>query len=130
VAQVKVTFRPNKRGIAAAGRSESAHRELERRADKVISLAQALYEPHRKTGVYGRSFEKRRVRIRGMAAVQVVNTAPHADILERGSGPHVIEARNAQALFWPGARHPVKKVNHPGTPAYHLMRRALRAAGT
>lgn len=28
--------------------------------------------------------------------------------------PHVIRPRNAKALFWPGARHPVKKVNHPG----------------
>ncbi len=127
--QVKVTFRPNRSGVTAAGRSEAVHRELERRADRVIGLALQMYEPHRKTGEYGRSFEKRRIRVRGMAAVQVVNTAPHADILERGSGPHVIEPRNAQALSWPGARHPVARVNHPGTPAYHLMRRALRAAG-
>jgi phage virion morphogenesis protein len=29
--------------------------------------------------------------------------------------PHVIKAKNKQALFWPGARHPVKAINHPGS---------------
>jgi len=33
-----------------------------------------------------------------------------------GSKPHVIEARNKKALFWPGAKHPIKSVNHPGLP--------------
>lgn len=126
---VRVTFRPNQRTVQAAGRSNSVYRELERRTDRVQDLALALYEPHRKTGEYGRSFEKHRTRIRGMAAVQLVNTSGHSAILEHGSRAHVIEAKDAQALYWPGARHPVKKVNHPGTPALHIMRRALRAAG-
>lgn len=29
--------------------------------------------------------------------------------------PHVIRARNGKALAWPGMRHPVKQVNHPGS---------------
>jgi phage virion morphogenesis protein len=29
--------------------------------------------------------------------------------------PHVIRARHARALSWPGARHPVRSVNHPGS---------------
>jgi phage gpG-like protein len=33
-----------------------------------------------------------------------------------GSKPHVIEAKNKKALFWKGASHPVKSVNHPGLP--------------
>ena len=28
--------------------------------------------------------------------------------------PHVIRPKFKKALFWPGAAHPVKKVNHPG----------------
>lgn len=28
--------------------------------------------------------------------------------------PRTIRPRDKRALFWPGARHPVKKVNHPG----------------
>ncbi len=126
---VKVTFRPNSRGVAAAGRSNGVYRELEKRADRVIALAQTIYAPHAKTGAYGRGFEKRRERIRGMAAVQVVNTDEKAAWLEHGTRPHVIEPKDKQALAWPGGRHPVKRVNHPGTPALHILRRALRAAG-
>lgn len=44
---------------------------------------------------------------------------------EVGTKPHVIEARNKEALFWPGAAHPVKKVNHPGTQAKPHLRPAL-----
>ena len=127
--RVKVTFRPNGRGIRQAGNSESIFRELERRADRVEALAQALYAPHRKTGDYGRGFRKVRTRIGGKAAVQLINVSAVAAILEHGSRPHVIEPKNKQALAWPGGRHPVKKVHHPGTPAYHIMRSALRAAG-
>lgn len=126
---VKVTFRPNRRNVAAQGRSEGVYRNLEQRADHVIDLALEIYAPHRKTGDYGRGFEKRRERIRGMAAVSVVNTDGKARILEDGTRAHVIEPRDKQALHWPGARHPVARVNHPGTPALHILRRALRAAG-
>jgi hypothetical protein len=127
--QVKVTFRPNRAGMNAAGRSNSVYRELERRADKVIALAQEIYAPHAVTGDYGRGFRKERTRIGGKAAVTVSNVDPKAIILERGTRPHVIEPKDKQALAWPGGRHPVKKVNHPGTPALHILRRALRAAG-
>lgn len=127
--KVKVTFRANKAGQAKFGSSNGVYRELERRADRVKAEALALYEPHRKSGEYGRSFELERTRIGGKAAVRLRNASDHAEILEFGSRPHVIEPRNAKALYWPGARHPVARVNHPGTPAYHLMRDALRKAG-
>ena len=41
----------------------------------------------------------------------------YAAIHEYGgrTSPHVIEPRTAGALFWPGASHPVKRVNHPGS---------------
>ncbi len=126
---VKITFRPNARGVRAAGNSEKVFRELERRAARVERLALALYEPHRKSGDYGRAFRKERTRIGGRAAVRLVNDDWKADILERGTPPHVIEPKNKKALAWPGGRHPVRRVNHPGTPAYHFMRDALRAAG-
>ncbi len=129
MATVKVTFRPNRAGVRAAGRSESIYRELERRADKVIDLALAAYTPHAKTGDYGRAFEKHRIRVRGMAAVQVINTDPKADWLERGTPPHGIEPKDAKALSWPGARHSGARVSHPGCPAYHFVRNVLRGAG-
>lgn len=126
---VKVTFRPNRAGITAAGRSEGVHRELERRANRIKNVARGLAAPHYKTGDYDRSFETERVRIRGMAAVRLVNRSDHALILELGTPRHVIEPKDKKALAWPGGRHPVKRVDHPGTPAYHFMRNALRAAG-
>ncbi|MET0416058.1 MAG: hypothetical protein ABW022_08560 [Actinoplanes sp.] len=129
MAQVKVTFRPNRAGIQRAGNSEAAFRDLDRRGDRVIDLTLALYAPHRKTGDYGRGLKKVRTRIGGKAAVQVIATDPKSAILEHGTRPHVIEPKDKQALHWPGARHPVARVNHPGTPALHLLRRSLRAAG-
>lgn len=124
---IKVKIRINQSGVRAAGRSESVYRELGRRADRVIELARAIAPED--TGEYKRSFRKVRTRVRGKAAVEVVNDSGHSAIIEFGSGPHVIEPRNAKALFWPGARHPVARVHHPGTPAFHVLRRALRAAG-
>ncbi|MEU1309505.1 HK97 gp10 family phage protein [Streptomyces cinnamoneus] len=49
----------------------------------------------------------------------------YALYVEMGTGPHVITPRNKKALYWPGARHPVAKVNHPGTPAQPYLRPAL-----
>jgi hypothetical protein len=127
MADVRVTFKSNRAGQARFGNSNGVYRELERRAARVIQLAQQLAPMD--TGLYKRSFTTERTRIRGKAAVQVRNTAPYAAIIEHGSRPHVIEPKDAKALFWPGARHPVTRVNHPGTPAMHVLRTALRAAG-
>lgn len=126
---VKATFRANRSGVTAAGRSEGVHRDLESRADKVIALAREIAAPHYKTGDYNDSFKKERVRVRGAAAVRVTNTSDHAAILEHGSRPHIIEPSTKKALYWRGAAHPVRRVHHPGTPALHIMRNALRAAG-
>jgi hypothetical protein len=45
--------------------------------------------------------------------------------VEMGTPPHVITARNKKALYWPGAAHPVAKVNHPGTQPMPYLRPAL-----
>lgn len=46
--------------------------------------------------------------------------------LEEGTAPHVIRPKNKKALFWAGAAHPVKKVNHPGTKARPLLMDTLQ----
>ena len=38
--------------------------------------------------------------------------------LEKGTPAHVIRPKHKKALYWVGAAHPVKKVNHPGTKKY------------
>ena len=41
----------------------------------------------------------------------------YAAILQFGgkTSPHIIKPKNKKALFWPGAKHPVKSVKHPGS---------------
>ena len=41
----------------------------------------------------------------------------YARIVEEGSRPHTIRAKGKKALYWKGARHPVKSVRHPGSKA-------------
>lgn len=41
----------------------------------------------------------------------------YAIYVEKGTKPHVIRPRRKKYLYWEGASHPVKKVNHPGTEA-------------
>lgn len=61
---------------------------------------------------------------RGQLRVGVRNV-PYWSTVEFGSGPHEIRPVNAKALHWPGARHPVNRVFHPGTPAQPFIRPAL-----
>jgi hypothetical protein len=49
----------------------------------------------------------------------------YATDVELGTSPHVILPRNKKALSWPGADHPVARVNHPGTAPNPYLRPAL-----
>jgi hypothetical protein len=49
----------------------------------------------------------------------------YATDVELGTSPHVILPRNKKALSWPGADHPVARVNHPGTAPAPYLRPAL-----
>jgi hypothetical protein len=49
----------------------------------------------------------------------------YATDVEMGTAPHVIVPRNKKALSWPGADHPVARVNHPGTAASPYLRPSL-----
>lgn len=52
-------------------------------------------------------------------------TASYAPYVEFGTKPHVILPKNKKALYWPGAAHPVARVNHPGTKANDFMGRIV-----
>ena len=47
--------------------------------------------------------------------------AEYAKYVNDGTGPYVIEPVSAQALYWPGADHPVKRVIHPGIKGQHFV---------
>ena len=55
-------------------------------------------------------------------------TVHYAADVEFGTGPHVILPVNKKALYWRGASHPVKKVNHPGTAPNPYMERIITEA--
>jgi hypothetical protein len=54
--------------------------------------------------------------------------ASYAPYVEFGTKPHVILPKDKKALSWPGAAHPVARVNHPGTKPNDFMGRIVAAA--
>ena len=51
----------------------------------------------------------------------------YAEGVEKGTKPHIIRAKNKKALYWQGANHPVKVVNHPGSRAKPYLIPALKS---
>jgi len=51
-------------------------------------------------------------------------SAPYWHFVEYGTRPHIIRPRRRQALWWEGAHHPVRLVQHPGTQAQPFIRPA------
>lgn len=47
----------------------------------------------------------------------------YARAVHDGTKPHLIRPKRAKALFWKGAKHPVRVVRHPGTKANAFMTR-------
>jgi len=59
-----------------------------------------------------------------------LSVTPYAIFVNSGTRPHIIRPRTAKALYWPGAKHPVKMVHHPGTKANPFVERtAMKAEG-
>lgn len=54
--------------------------------------------------------------IKPFQAVIRANTK-YARGVEEGTRPHVIRPKKGKYLYWKGASHPVKLVNHPGSKA-------------
>ena len=51
----------------------------------------------------------------------------YAAIVEKGSKAHVIRPKNKKALYWKGAKRPVKLVNHPGSKAKPYLEPAFES---
>ena len=67
-----------------------------------------------KTGHLRRSIS---TKMGDMEATIHTSNLKYAPMVEFGTRPHIIRAKNKKALYWKGATHPVKKVNHPGSKA-------------
>lgn len=53
----------------------------------------------------------------------------YARMVSEGTRPHRIAAAPGKALSWPGAAHPVRAVNHPGTRPNPYVEEALAGVG-
>jgi phage gpG-like protein len=49
----------------------------------------------------------------------------YAPFIHDGTKPHVIRARRAKSLFFPGARKPIKAVQHPGIKGYKFLEKTV-----
>lgn len=56
--------------------------------------------------------------------------AKYAAWVHEGTSPYQIRPTSKKALFWKGAAHPVRVVNHPGIRANPFLRRAVENSQT
>lgn len=52
----------------------------------------------------------------------------YGPMIELGTKPHTIRPNTKFALYWKGANHPVKKVEHPGMKSFPYLRPALETS--
>jgi phage gpG-like protein len=104
---------------------------LEAGALQLLSWAQASFEdstkrpmpwPARKSGS-NPLLKKSRALQQSLRVIRVTNDSAsvgtdrvYAAFHQFGTRPYVIRPKKKKYLFWAGAKHPVKKVNHPGLP--------------
>ena len=55
--------------------------------------------------------------IKGLEATIHTSNIKYAPGVEFGTKAHIIKAKTKKALYWKGAKHPVKSVKHPGSKA-------------
>ena len=67
-----------------------------------------------KTGHLRRSIS---TKMGDMEATIHTSNLKYAPMVEFGTRPHIIRAKNKKALYWKGAKHPIRRVNHPGSKA-------------
>lgn len=101
-------------GLAVISITKRAFNDSSLRAAPWPNLSNGLPARLRKSGTLAKSV---RVVSSTDSAVVVGSDRKYAAIHQLGgtTPAHVILPRNGKALFWPGAAHPVKKVNHPGS---------------
>lgn len=70
-----------------------------------------------KTGHLRRSLNSNIKNTGGKTTGEVSTNVFYAYFVEGGTKAHIIKAKRKKALYWKGAKHPVKSVNHPGSKA-------------
>ncbi|MFI0406585.1 hypothetical protein [Actinomadura sp. 3N508] len=106
---------------------QGVQNHLDTVADRVAAAARTSAARHVGNGSYLRSIKVVRAAPDGHGRL-VVSEDEQAAAVEFGVRPHIIRAAPGQALWWAGAAHPVRQVNHPGSPAFHVLGNAADAA--
>lgn len=96
---------------------------VEQNAGVLVERAKA--KAPKRTGYMANTIDHETKRIPGGAEATVGPHTDYAIFVEFGTRPHVILPVNKKALYWKGARHPVKSVHHPGTQPHPFLRPAL-----
>ena len=55
--------------------------------------------------------------VKGLEATIHTSKLKYAPMVEFGTKAHIIRPKNKKALYWKGAKRPVKQVSHPGSKA-------------
>lgn len=64
---------------------------------------------------------------RSRMAVSISANTPYAEPVHEGYGPFEIVPRAKKALYWKGAKYPVKRVHHPGYGGNPWLKRTVEA---
>lgn len=82
---------------------------IERNAKTNLTSNKSVKTGHLRRGIV--------TNIGNMEATVHTSNIKYASMVEKGTKAHIIKPKNKKALYWKGASHPVKQVNHPGSKA-------------
>ena len=94
--------------------------EIKNDVRKVVKNSAFNIERNAKSSVNVKTGHLRRsisTKMGDMEATIHTSNLKYAPMVEFGTRPHIIRAKNKKALYWKGASHPVKQVSHPGSKA-------------
>lgn len=103
---------------------ETKNEEDEKKIQNVIKNSAMTIEKNAKSNLTSNKSVKTGHLRRGIAtnignmeATVHTSNIKYASMVEKGTKAHIIKPKNKKALYWKGAFHPVKQVNHPGSKA-------------
>ena len=99
--------------------------ECEMISKELESQCKATAGWHDKTGAARESIEGSSSGSGGNCNIKLSIGTDHGLILEKGAAPHGIDGN--PWLYWEGASHPVRHVNHPGVPQFRAVENAAES---
>lgn len=111
---------------AAKGKEKDIRKAIQK---SCLSIKKSAMENLTSNGTVKTGHLRRNISYKTTMTEGTVHTAnvKYGIVIEKGSKPHVIRAKNKKALYWKGANHPVRAVKHPGTKAKPFLVPALEA---